>query len=70
VLFQLDGANGANAVEWVTQFPEFLVPVAEVTVDAAAPHDVLEVVGIGHSEPLEDAEFVPRSDSATKPRWA
>src|SRR4030095_15085953 len=55
-LFQGDGPNRPSVIERVGQSAELLVSVPEVTVDATAPDDVVEVVGVGEGEALEDSK--------------
>jgi hypothetical protein len=52
VLFQVDRPNCPNPIKRVGQKVELAVSIPEVTVDAAAPDDVIEIVCVGEGEAL------------------
>src|SRR5215471_21663563 len=57
VLFQLNRANGANAVQRMLKPAEFTVTIAKVPVDATTPGDMIRVVRVCDREASQHPEL-------------
>ncbi len=57
VPFQLNGANGAEAVQGMLEVTEFCMAVAQVAVDAPTTRGVGAVIGVAEGESLQDSEL-------------